>query len=571
MVEREVLQFLQSEDPEVLCLSGAWGIGKTWLWNGLLTQAQAKTKIGLKSYAYISLFGIQSIDDLKTAIFENTVPTAALIQEPSLDTFSDNILQALQPAGRKALSGIVDTFFKSASGGVRTLSHFSISSTIICLDDLERKGEKLRVIDILGLASSLRERRKCKIAIILNSEQLIGDEKAAFDRYHEKVIDTSITFAPTAGDCASIAINTAKGLEIALVERVKALNVTNIRVIRKIQRLLRQVEPLASKYHANVSNQIVSTLALFGWLHFSRTSDPTSGLMDFAMNKRGQVIFDEEKKFTDEEIRWNTFLDRYGFTATDELDLVILEGIRAGFFNTAQLTELSEKLDTAARNMQALANLERAWSLFHDSLALDTDTVVQGILSAFKQNLQAANITNLDATVRTFKELERPDEAAEALEYFLQNKQGGPKTFDLSSFAFRNHVSDPDVIAGLKARILSIQTLPTPDEVLEGMVATNSWSIVGIEVLSHLTIDEFVALFKRLDGSVLRETIESLRGIESMDLKDKRYAQISESTRQALLRIAEESKLNAIRLRSFGFAPPPPSQPTTPTRKRSEG
>jgi hypothetical protein len=313
MAEREILRFLKSTEPEVLCLAGAWGVGKTWLWNDLLIKAQANEQIGLKSYAYISLFGIQSIDDLKTAIFENTVPTANLIQEPSLDTFSDNLLQALQPVGRKALSGITETLFKNASGTVRALSHFSINSTIICLDDLERKGEKLRVIDILGVASSLRERRKCKIVIILNSEQLIGEEKEAFERYHEKVIDKSITYAPTATDCARIAIPEPAGLEINLVARVIDLNVTNIRVIQKIQRLLKQVEPLAGKYHAKVSYQFVSTLALLGWLHFSRTSDSAGGLMDFAMNKRGKLVLDEKKQLTAQEIKWNLLLERYDF------------------------------------------------------------------------------------------------------------------------------------------------------------------------------------------------------------------------------------------------------------------
>jgi hypothetical protein len=265
-------------------------------------------------------------------------------------------------------------------------------------------------------------------------------------------------------------------------------------------------------------------------------------------------------------MHWDTFLARYGFAAMDELDAAILEGIRAGFFNTTLLTEMSEKLDVAARDMQARLNLDESWRSFHESLTSDTDTVVKTILSALKTNIQAVNISNLDATVRLFKQLDRPDDAAEALMYFLANKQGGLSAFDIESYGFRHNVRDADVIAGLKARYLSAQQLPSPEEVLQHMVETKGWTNIGIEVLAGLTVDQYVALFKRIGGSTLREMLEILRGMESMDLNDKRYARISDSTRRALTLIAKGSKLNAVRLTSLGFVPladPDPGMPNS--------
>jgi hypothetical protein len=161
--------------------------------------------------------------------------------------------------------------------------------------------------------------------------------------------------------------------------------------------------------------------------------------------------------------------------------------------------------------------------------------------------------------------LERPKEAAEALEYFLANKQGGPGAFDLGSYGFRHHVGDLDVIAGLKARSLAAQDLPTPAQVLEHMASTNGWTNVGIDILARLTVDEYVALFKSIRGSTLRQSVETLRGIESMDLKDKRYAYISENTRQALTILFKESPLNAVRLRSLGFIPLPDPESGMPS------
>ena len=73
LLKREVLRFLASDKPEVLCIRGKWGVGKSYSWEAFLAQAKAtKGGIALGKYAYIPLFGVQSLDQLKNALFENT-------------------------------------------------------------------------------------------------------------------------------------------------------------------------------------------------------------------------------------------------------------------------------------------------------------------------------------------------------------------------------------------------------------------------------------------------------------------------------------------------------------------
>ena len=59
LVEKEIARFLASTEPEVLCLRGKWGVGKTYSWNAFLRQAKDKGEIALKSYSYVSLFGVE--------------------------------------------------------------------------------------------------------------------------------------------------------------------------------------------------------------------------------------------------------------------------------------------------------------------------------------------------------------------------------------------------------------------------------------------------------------------------------------------------------------------------------
>ena len=76
LLEKEIRRFLASADAEVLCISGKWGVGKTFAWNKYLQEADRDGAIGLKRYSYVSLFGRNSLDDVRSAIFENTVPLA---------------------------------------------------------------------------------------------------------------------------------------------------------------------------------------------------------------------------------------------------------------------------------------------------------------------------------------------------------------------------------------------------------------------------------------------------------------------------------------------------------------
>src|SRR3974390_2182095 len=70
-VQSEIERFLRSTEPEVLCMTGDWGVGKTYNWQTRLDRLRNKREVGLPRYSYVSLFGINSLENLKQSIFEN--------------------------------------------------------------------------------------------------------------------------------------------------------------------------------------------------------------------------------------------------------------------------------------------------------------------------------------------------------------------------------------------------------------------------------------------------------------------------------------------------------------------
>ncbi len=90
LLTQELKRFIASPQPEVLCITGEWGIGKTFTWNHYLHEAQRERTIGMEKYAYVSLFGRNSLDDVRAAIVENTVDNSSVAKRPDIKSFESS-------------------------------------------------------------------------------------------------------------------------------------------------------------------------------------------------------------------------------------------------------------------------------------------------------------------------------------------------------------------------------------------------------------------------------------------------------------------------------------------------
>lgn len=101
LVKAEIARFLADPEPRVLCLRGKWGVRKTYAWNEQLKAALDADKLSRKVYAYVSLFGLNSLDQLKFAVFEHSQKLGGALRATGFDTL-DELVDSL-PNPRKAL------------------------------------------------------------------------------------------------------------------------------------------------------------------------------------------------------------------------------------------------------------------------------------------------------------------------------------------------------------------------------------------------------------------------------------------------------------------------------------
>jgi hypothetical protein len=547
LVEKEIERFLASAEPEVLCLRGKWGVGKTYCWNAILRQARDRGAIALKTYAYVSLFGRDSLTQLKYAIFENGMPLADIGAEPTVETFKSNTEGLFKRLGKQGFS-FLQTLPQAGdyASELQALSFLSVRERLICIDDLERMGRHLPMKDVLGLISDLRDQKGCKIVLILNDDALEGSDRRDFELYNEKVIDRSLEFAPEPSDSVRIAIlgeePALKTLRAALV----ALGIVNIRVIKKIERLVRHVAPLLNGFDAVLIEQAVRSLTLLGWSAYSKDA-PT---LEFLRLERGRHVFalGEGETVSEAAGEWNALLDGYGFTTMDEFDVALLMGIQRGYFDESRLVLWAAKRAESIRAAHGGGSFEAAWRLYTDSFADNEAEVAQAVYDAVRNNVAFVSPLNLNAAVKLLKDLKRPDEAAEALRFYMSRRTDGRGFFDLDAYPFAADITDADVRAAFDARYRAFADDRSATDVLLAVARNRACGHSDLAFLSQLRAEDFIGLFKAQKGAHRARIIHAAIRLDRLAGQSDEAKAIAAVARDALIKIAAESPLNRRRV-----------------------
>lgn len=549
LVKEEITRFLSRADAEVLCIRGKWGVGKTYVWGKQLEAAQLSKTVKLPRYSYVSLFGVNSLDDLKFSIFENVITLSEGVKKADLETLDAFVskIGSWRKLTRIAQSvPVVRNFF--GSDATALVSFMTIRDQVVCMDDLERRGQKLDIGDVLGLISYLREQRHCKIILILNDERLEDDAKQAFEKNLEKVVDISLIYEPTSAESAAIAIAGADETSCLVAERCTALGITNIRVIKRILRFVETIKKsLVPSFDDEVFETAVASIALFSWSHDQPDEAPSLAfLKDKTVDKFG---LRSNGDMPAQEAAWNSMLEAYGYTWTDDLDLVLMEGVSDGYFDPERLKVAAQVLNDKVVATKADGSFEKAWSLYHDSFADNGAQVLDGIYASFMKNYKYITPTNLNGTMTLFKELGRPQQAQEMLEGYMANRNEDREFYDLDQHPFGGNVSDPDVRAAFKEKAAQAQEKRDLPAIL--LSIKDGWDDDRINALASAPIEQYQKAFKSHSGVELRRMLSNAFQFDRIVNASGAMREISRRAHEALKLIGAEFPINARRVSWF--------------------
>lgn len=254
-LEKKLLGLMNTEKPYAIALTGEWGVGKTQFWNNFKKKHHDQFK--LRKYAYVSLFGIDSLESLK---YEIAVKTHKVDQ-------SEDRIQGAKSLFNKAL----DTVDLSNIQGkglsinigknlITSVLSSLISNTIVCIDDVERISDNLSLKDVMGLVNDLKLEKNCQVIIILH------DTKASeqFQEYKEKVFDEVLVFDDNL-DILETFITDKLALDVMQLF-YSTLSVKNLRFYNKIFNNYKQITTSITSLSKTSKEYILKNLLVIRWI-----------------------------------------------------------------------------------------------------------------------------------------------------------------------------------------------------------------------------------------------------------------------------------------------------------------
>lgn len=179
-IQSVVENFVGNVTPQVLAVTGLWGVGKTFTLKKIIESYTGSGS--LKRYSYASVFGAQSIAEVRTLLLARTraFPLTG-------DADAGVRAKVERQAGRIRFRETVDQLKEMIPFGgkhlviaLETMAGSLLRDTLVVLDDFERLNEKVKMEDLMGLVSELREQAGCKVIMVFNEDGLSDDAKKSY-------------------------------------------------------------------------------------------------------------------------------------------------------------------------------------------------------------------------------------------------------------------------------------------------------------------------------------------------------------------------------------------------------
>ena len=207
-IQDRLIELLNSTQSFGIALNGKWGVGKTFFWNQLIEE-----KFSAKKTAYISLFGVETIQQIKNDL---------LLQIYTQNGFVKKI---------KDKVGSFKLYGMDISLALSWFEKKDFENVIVCFDDFERISDKLKLKDVLGLISELKEQKKCTVVLILNKDKLKEDD---LSKYKDKIVDYDFNYEPTVVESFSLIKDNLKSFKQYPLEYFQKYEINNIRIMKRV-------------------------------------------------------------------------------------------------------------------------------------------------------------------------------------------------------------------------------------------------------------------------------------------------------------------------------------------------
>lgn len=228
----------------VVLINGEWGIGKTFFLKKYSKE---------KKYIYLSMFGIENLQELKRSLYFNlskfnifTYKVKKILSGLGFDVFGFGItFPQLEIDLNNALKKIISKKKKLT----------------IIIDDFERHRDSLTISDILGFISFLNSFEGINVIVVAAESKILSDSEnfTTYINFKEKIIEKEYKIDNYSKDavetiCSDLLVDDDKDKKI-FMEKFENLEIKNLRKLQKTINFINSYYPSNFKYSLLPSEQ----------------------------------------------------------------------------------------------------------------------------------------------------------------------------------------------------------------------------------------------------------------------------------------------------------------------------
>lgn len=382
-----------------------------------------------------------------------------------------------------------------------------LKDRVIVIDDIERKHERLSVDEVMGFIDEFTQQHGARIVMILNSNQLA--DKAMWDTLREKVIDQEVRLETTPAEAFGIAIVIVPTPYAERIARtIQACGVTNIRIICKVIKAVNRILGKRDDLSDEVLSRLVPSTVLLAATHYKGIDDGPD--LEFILRIANPDDWGDYGKKAEEldeagklRAKWRLLLQKIGINGCDEYENIVVDFLKSGLFDTADVEKVIDRYASEADVMHAMsmAKLFNEHVIWHHKMT-DAELVVEAAeLAKTSHLLDAYSVTYHHQLI---SELHGGKPIANGI---LKNWIDTFEEKKLENFEFDNFWNQPlhpDIRAAFDAAIARSQASSTAFDACKHIAMNSGWGYKQEAVLKAATVQDFEAVIRTLDVDDLR-------------------------------------------------------------------
>lgn len=238
-IDKILSDFIENKEYKAILIDGPWGCGKTYQVNETIKDIKRKNHI-----YYISLFGLESVDEINTKLFYKYHKFKRWFGSIFKTTFS--VVSKSVPIFKEInINAALD--FQLGNSKLKLFK-----KSIVIFDDLERLSKNVSYENLLGYINSLFM-TGCRIMCLASSENIDSERKKSYNNFKEKVFDCIYSINCTNENVLN---DIFSKYNISNINSLYPLLENNLRIAKKVSLFYEDILKLYKRRNIKVQNGI---------------------------------------------------------------------------------------------------------------------------------------------------------------------------------------------------------------------------------------------------------------------------------------------------------------------------